>query len=384
VRQHRERAADDEHILRDLLWLRHQLDSIACTPTVAGTWRLVADVLPVLEPVWGIVGTASADVETVGFLRRYGKSEGTSAGANAAIAGHAVLTFGALDLTEPSRREVWQALERPAQALINSVDASREDIGPPGTLRAQFSPQLPAGLLADWRREDEVVPILRRILQRWCEIARHATGDKRDAAELLLAAAQLARGAALDGDMETVRWFVDRWLGLHPTDSRVDGAVAALLTDGWQRTTSDRELNAAQDAVADLRMRAGSFRSQAQHQHRLHRPVWETELRGSPVTLLSDRLHAPGGAGADEVAADTDDPLTAVTKALLRQQMRYVLDTLSQREYQVMLGFAYGHSWTRIAKDMGLTRYKVNQIRNKAFLKLRHPSRSQVLADYAL
>jgi hypothetical protein len=387
VGQHRERTGEKEQTLRDLLWLRHQLDSIAGTPAVTGAWRLAADVMPVLEPVWSIVGLASAEVEAVGFLREYGKPGAAPAAAvNAAVTRHAVLTFGALDLTAPSRREVWDAMERPAQALINSVDIGSEDIGQPGTLRPRYGPRLPAGFFTDWLREDEVVPALRRILRAWCEIDRHATGDRRDVAELLLAAAQLTRGAALDGDMDTVRWFVDRWLGLPPTESRVDGAVAALLTDGWRRTTADRDLNAAQDAVADLRIGAAGLRSAARHQHRLHRPVWETELRGSPVALFSDPLLTFGdfGMAADEVAgSDDDNPVTAVTQILLHEQIRAVLDTLSDLEATIMTMFAEGKSWTQMAKDLGVTRYRLDQVRERTLSKLRDPSRSRILHDYA-
>ena len=385
--QHREQTADKEQFLRDLLWLRHQLDSIAGTPAVTGAWRLAADVMPVLEPVWDIVGFTSTQVEAVGFLREYGKLSVTpEAGVNVAVAHHAVSIFGALELTAPSRREVWDALERPAQALINSVDIGSDELGQPGSLQARFSPQLSAGLLTDWLREDKVVPALRRILRAWCEVARHATGDRRDVAELLLAAAQLARGAALDGDMDTVRWFIDRWLGLSPTESRIDGAVAALLTDGWRRTTADRDLNAAQDAVADLRIRVGSLRSAAKHQHRLHRPVWETELRGSSVALLSDPLLTFGGPGtaADLMTfANNDNPEAAVTQILLKEQIHAVLDTVSEREARVMTMFAEGKSVAEMARDMGLSRYKVEQLKSNTLSKLRHQSRSQTLIDYA-
>jgi hypothetical protein len=210
--------------------------------------------------------------------------------------------------------------------------------------------------------------------------------DRRDVAELLLAAAQLARGAALDGDTDTVRWFVDRWLGLAPTESRVDGAVAALLTDGWRRTTADRDLNAAQDAVADVRIRAVGLRAAASLQHRLHRPVWETELHGSPVALLSDPLLAFGDCGmaAGKLAAsDDDNPLTAVTRILLQEQVQAVLGTLSDREASVMTMFAEGKSWAQMAKDLRVTRYRLDQVREKALAKLRDPARARVLKDYA-
>jgi hypothetical protein len=191
-----------------------------------------------------------------------------------------------------------------------------------------------------------------------------AARDRRDVAELLLAAAQLARGAALDGDMDTVRWFIDRWLGLPPTDSRVDGAVAELLTDGWRCTIPDRDLNAAQDAVADLRIRASGLRTAAKHQHRLHRPVWETELRGSPVALLSDPLLTFGNSDTapNQVAdSDADDPVTAVTEVLLKECVKSALNTLSDGEAAVLYMFAEGKSSLRPQKsleglDTGLTR----------------------------
>lgn len=384
--QQRKPTSDGEKMIHDLLGLRQQLAAIAGTPAVTGSWRLAEDVMPVLEPLWDIVGMAAADIEAVGFLRHYGRlGVSPGAGVNATVTEHAALAFGALDLTAPSRREVWEALSRPAQALINSVDISVEEIGQPGSLRARFGPQLSAGLLTEWLREEEVVPALRRVLRAWCEIARHATGDRRDVAELLLAAAQLARGAALDGDMDTVRWFIERWLGLSPTETRVDGAVAALLADGWRRTRADRDLITAQDAVADLRIRASGLRASAKRQHRVHRPVWETELRGSPVSLLSDPLLSsgvPGMMAMEIVAPDTDDPVAAVTQILLEEQVQNVLDTLSERDAQIVTRFAQGQSWTQISTEMGLTRYRLDQLREKVFRKLRHPSRSTVLEDY--
>ncbi len=48
-----------------------------------------------------------------------------------------------------------------------------------------------------------------------------------------------------------------------------------------------------------------------------------------------------------------------------------------------MAMFAEGKSWTQIAKDVGVTRYRLDQVRERSLLKLRHPSRSRVLQDYA-
>jgi RNA polymerase primary sigma factor len=72
-----------------------------------------------------------------------------------------------------------------------------------------------------------------------------------------------------------------------------------------------------------------------------------------------------------------------VTQTLLKGQIQAVLDTLSDREAGIMAMFAEGRSWTQIANDVGVTRYRLDQLRERALLKLRHQSRSQVLQDYA-
>lgn len=88
---------------------------------------------------------------------------------------------------------------------------------------------------------------------------------------------------------------------------------------------------------------------------------------------------------ADEIAASADDdnPVTAVTQILLQEQIRAVLDTLSEREAGIMAMFAEGKSWAQMAKDLKVTRYRLDQVRERALSKLRDPSRSQVLRDYA-
>jgi hypothetical protein len=116
----------------------------------------------------------------------------------------------------------------------------------------------------------------------------------------------LARGAVLDGDIATVKWFIDKWLGLSTTGARVDGASAALLENGWTASTTDSELSAVIDAVTTLRV-------ESKYQHRLHRPVWETQLSGFPVTLLSEEEFQPANGGPSLTLADiiTDEGETS-------------------------------------------------------------------------
>ncbi|AYF74795.1 RNA polymerase sigma factor [Nocardia yunnanensis] len=77
----------------------------------------------------------------------------------------------------------------------------------------------------------------------------------------------------------------------------------------------------------------------------------------------------------------------AVAFTLLQEQLRAVLDTLSERESGVMrlrYGLDDGQPRTLddIGKIYGVTRERIRQIESKTMSKLRHPSRSQLLQDY--
>lgn len=72
---------------------------------------------------------------------------------------------------------------------------------------------------------------------------------------------------------------------------------------------------------------------------------------------------------------------------LLRDQVQAVLKTLSEREAGVIrLRFGFTDDTPRtldeIGQVYGVTRERIRQIEAKVMLKLRHPSRSQVLRDY--
>ena len=78
---------------------------------------------------------------------------------------------------------------------------------------------------------------------------------------------------------------------------------------------------------------------------------------------------------------------SAVSFTLLQEQLHSVLDTLSEREAGVVsmrFGLTDGQPKTldEIGKVYGVTRERIRQIESKTMLKLRHPSRSQVLRDY--
>ena len=104
-------------------------------------------------------------------------------------------------------------------------------------------------------------------------------------------------------------------------------------------------------------------------------------------------LHTPLGEEGDsefgDLIEDTEaiQPGEAVSFTLLQEQLHSVLDTLSEREAGVVsmrFGLADGQPKTldEIGKVYGVTRERIRQIESKTMLKLRHPSRSQVLRDY--
>ncbi len=80
-------------------------------------------------------------------------------------------------------------------------------------------------------------------------------------------------------------------------------------------------------------------------------------------------------------------PVEAATYMLLREQLGEVMNSLSDREKEVLMlrfGLIDGRARTleEVGKQFNVTRERIRQIEAKALRKLRHPSRSKKLKDY--
>ena len=83
----------------------------------------------------------------------------------------------------------------------------------------------------------------------------------------------------------------------------------------------------------------------------------------------------------------TPGPADATSNALLSEALKEILDTLTEREADVLrmrFGMYDGrtHTLEEVGQIFGVTRERIRQIENKAIRKLRHPSRAKKIKDF--
>ncbi len=117
--------------------------------------------------------------------------------------------------------------------------------------------------------------------------------------------------------------------------------------------------------------------------------VADLQKHGRDTISLHTQLGQDGTSELGDLIEDAHavDALAAVTFTLLQEQVRSVLDTLSEREAGVVsmrFGLVTDRPMTldEIGRVYGVTRERIRQIESKTMSKLRHPSRSNVLRDY--
>ena len=83
----------------------------------------------------------------------------------------------------------------------------------------------------------------------------------------------------------------------------------------------------------------------------------------------------------------SENPFEVTEGHLLKERLREVLNSLTDRERQVIdhrYGLTKGYSLTleEVGRIFNVTRERIRQIEAKALRKLRHPSRMKSLGDY--
>ena len=113
------------------------------------------------------------------------------------------------------------------------------------------------------------------------------------------------------------------------------------------------------------------------------------KLGREPVSLQSP-VGDEGDAELGELIPDEDavSPLDVVADRMRREQIEHVLASLDRREQRVLrlrFGLDDGHARTleEVGREFGLTRERIRQIEVQALRKLRHPSRSRKLREFA-
>lgn len=108
-----------------------------------------------------------------------------------------------------------------------------------------------------------------------------------------------------------------------------------------------------------------------------------------PISLDSP-IGEDGETRIGDLIEDTDTPEAGelIDHQLMADQLRGLLDTLTQREATIMtlrFGIVDGRprSLDEIGRHLGLTRERIRQLEKQSLAKLRHPSRTQRLLDYA-
>jgi len=108
-----------------------------------------------------------------------------------------------------------------------------------------------------------------------------------------------------------------------------------------------------------------------------------------PISLDST-IGEDGETRIGDLIEDVDSPEASevVDRQLLAAQLREVLDNLSPREAKIMslrFGLLDGkpHTLDEIGKRLGLTRERIRQLEKESLSKLRHPSNTRPLLDWA-
>lgn len=117
--------------------------------------------------------------------------------------------------------------------------------------------------------------------------------------------------------------------------------------------------------------------------------ISNTTQQASLVASIDSPLISNSDSRLVDIIQDRDElkPDSEVMDESLKDEVKYILDTLTNRESKILiLYFGLNGEKARTLEEVGiefkLTRERIRQIKEKALNKLRHSSRSKVLLQY--
>jgi len=151
-----------------------------------------------------------------------------------------------------------------------------------------------------------------------------------------------------------------------------------------------RRLRQAEESLAERLGREPTLRELAEETgFPIRRIRWLQRISRRPVSLESKVGDSENDSSlADFVPDETAlSPTDSAALEGLREEIRELLDQLSEREAEVLrlrYGFVDGRPYTlkEVGEKLGITRERVRQIEAKALRRLRHPFRSKRIRDF--
>ena len=166
-------------------------------------------------------------------------------------------------------------------------------------------------------------------------------------------------------------------LGREPTSEEIAVEMQMLEPQETQAVREAWSLDQPLDPMLERKLRRAAAKIRRIQRVSQEPMSLETPVGQEESSLLGDFIE------------DTTEPgpVDAASKQLLKEQVRSILDSLSEREREVLemrfgLKDGQAHTLEEVGQFFGVTRERIRQIEAKALRKLRHPYRSRKLRDY--